>query len=210
MQSEKRAAESGQKPGPSTCAFCREPIPHTDEEVLMLTRKRVERKDPRSMFSMAMNYANGWLGLSVDQSKCIELLRQSADLGCSVAHYQLATYHRKGEMGLEHNEEEVSKYLEKAAEGGHIKSQNMLGYREGGHGNHVAAMRHFRFAASAGYKPSMDMLIKYFERGDLHHRDLSQTLQNHYHARAEMKSKERDIIVEYLKMIGEYEAKFDD
>ena len=78
---------------PPTCAFCRTPLPESDEEVLARLRKRVELKDPNALFSMAMKYGDGARGLPVDELKCIDLLRQAAGLGFPSAQYQLGNFH---------------------------------------------------------------------------------------------------------------------
>ena len=56
-----------------------------------------------------MHFLHGRLGLPMNQAKCIDLMRQAADLGNAVSQYQLATFHRTGEMGLGQNEEESRK-----------------------------------------------------------------------------------------------------
>ena len=158
---------------------------------------------------MAMYYGQGDLGVSVDQAKCIDLLRQSVGLGCPGAHYQLASFHHTGEMGLEQNEEEASKYLEKAAEGGHVPALYNLGCIENNSGNSTAALRHLRLAALGGHKLSMGALIGCFEHGLLHHGDLAKNLQAFYRARAEMKSEGRDQFIKLLKETGEYQEEYD-
>ena len=118
------AAKRGQKTVPrQTCAFCRTTAPGCAEEALARLSKRVELKDPNALRCMAMENGNGGLGLPVDQAKCIELLRESAGLGFPSAQYHLGSFYRFGEMGLEQNEEEALKYLEEAAEGGHLCSR---------------------------------------------------------------------------------------
>ena len=76
-------------------------------------------------------------------------------------------------------------------------------------GDGVAAMRHWRLSASGGSKASMGALIGCFEHGLLQHKDLAETLQVFYRARAEMKSEDRDQYISYLKETGEYEDYID-
>ena len=191
-----------------SCAFCRTPMTESsDEEYLVRLSKRVERRDRQAMCNMAVMYRYGDLGLPVDQVKCIDLLRQSAGLGLPDAQCKLGSFHCNGEMGLEHNEEEAVKYWEKAAEGGHVLARHNLGSVDN---ECVAAMRHWRLSASMGYRNSMEALIEdCFENGLLHHRDLAETLQAMYRARAEMKSADRDAYIEYLKRTGEYKKEYD-
>ena len=194
---------------PLLCYFCRTALPKSDEEILARARKRVELKDPKALSSMAGNYGFGLLGLPVDQTKCIDLLHEAASLGSREAQHQLGQYYCNGEKGLETNQETGLKYLKEAAEGGHLLASNKLGCAEAENGDLVATMRHWRLSASGGLKMSMNNIIICFEEGQLHHGDLAATLQAFYLARAEMRSKDRDVYIAYLKMTGEYEEEFD-
>jgi TPR repeat protein len=203
MNSEERAAERGLTTAAITCAFCRTPVPESDEEMLARRRKRVERNDPDAILSHASDYDFGTTGLPVDHAKCVDLHRQSADLGSPSAQFQLGNFLYDGAMGLGQNKEEALKFWKKAAEGGHVVALYNLGCIEGRNGNNIAAMRHWRSSASGGMRGSMEGLIMYFEGGLLRHGDLAVTLQAMYLARAEMKSEDRDQFIEFLKMGGE-------
>ena len=192
-----------------TCAFCRTELPESEEEVLARILKRVELEDPNALYNMALYYKDGEFGLPVDQAKCIDLLRQSADLGCSSAQYKLGDFYLRGDVGLEQDEEEGLRYMERAAEGGHSIARHEVGRAEGRNYTIDAAMRHMRLAASGGYRMSMKFLINHFEVGWLHCGDLAESLQAFYLARAEMKSKERDTYIAYLKETGKYKAEYD-
>ena len=205
-ENEKRAQKK-QPTVPRTCEFCREPVP--EQEILAPLRKRVELKDPEALFNIALHYGEGGLGLQVDQVKCIELLRESADLGFPDAQYQLGNYYDDGEMGLERNEAEALKYWKKAAEGGDLDARHNLGGIEFRSDNHLAAMRHWRLAASGGFKKSMGALILCFEDGFLRHDDLAETNRAFYRSRAEMKSEGRDQYIKHLKETGQYGAGYD-
>ena len=199
-----KRAQKKQPTVPRTCEFCREPVPKSEAEYLVYLRKRFERKDPEALFHMALYYRDGDYGMPVDQRQCLELLRASSDLGYTPAHFQLGYYYDTGGMGLEQNEEEAIKYFEEAAEGGDILARHNLGCAEEESGDDVAAMRHWRLAASGGSKASMDGLIAYFEDGLFHHSDLAEALQAFYRSRAEMRSVDRDRYIEHLKETGEY------
>ena len=194
-----------------TCAFCRTTVLESDDDegVLTLLSTRVKLNDPSAMFSLAMNYRHGRHGLPVDEAKCIDLLRQSADLGYPDAQFHLGNIYSSGIMGLEQNEEEAAKYWEKAVEGGHVTARHNLGCEEGNNGNAVAGMRHFRMSASGGFKKSRENLIQCFAEGALHHCDLAETMQSFYCARDELKSKDRDEYIAYLKTTGEYHEEYD-
>ena len=202
----KERAKREQKRQQVTCPFCRTSVPRSDEDYLVNLRKRVELNDPDALCLMALHYGYGHYGLPVDQTKCIELLREAADgLGDPEAQYQLGDFHCFGKMGLEQNEEESLRYTKKAAECGHLLARHNLGCTENENGDIVAAMPHWRLSASGGNKKSMGALIGRFENGLLHHGDLAETLQAMYAARAEMRSKDRDQYLAYLKQTGEYQ-----
>ena len=181
----------------------------SDETLVALRGKRVELKDPHALCDLAIDYGYGQNGLSVDHTKCVDLMRQSAGLGCPDAHYKLGIYHYNGEMGLEQNKEEAIKCYKEAAEGGHMASLHNLACTEWESGDRVAAMRHLRLSVSGGYRQSMEGLIAYFEIGLLHHADLAESLQAFYCARTEMKSTDRDQFIKFLKEIGKYEDEYD-
>ena len=193
---------------PLTCAFCRTTMP--GEEALVPLRKRAKRKDPRALFILAMMYGHGQLRLPVDQVKCIDLLRQSAGLEYPPALARLGNYYHNGEMGLEQNEEEARKYFEEAAEGGDVVARHNVGCAANKNGDPVAAMRHWRLSAAGGLMKSVEALIECcFENGLLHHGDLSETVQTFYRAKSEMKSKNRDQHIEWLKRTGKYQEEYD-
>ena len=110
-------------------------------------------------------------------------------------------------MGLQQNEEEALKYLEKAADGGYLISCHNLGLFENNNGN--SAMRHWRLSVSGGYKLSMEALVLCFEAGLLHHADLAESIRAFYRARVEMNSGDRDQWVKYLKETGKYDDAYD-
>jgi TPR repeat protein len=172
-------------------------------------RKRVELKDPVAKSAMAFHYGDGDFGLPVDQSKFIDLLHESAGLGHPGALYQLGLTHHVGDMGIEQNDEEALKYWKKAAEGGDVMGGNNAGCIEAKNDNKISAMRHWRLAASGGYRRSMDALIVNFEKGFLRHGDLAETLQAMYAARSEMKSEDRDEYIKHLKRTGKYEPEYE-
>ena len=113
-----------------TCPYCRTTIPKSGEKELVRMRKRAERKDPDAMRNMSECYRVGHYGLPVDQTKCIDFLRQSAALGCLAAQYQLGIFHENGAMGLEQDRKEALKYYTNAAEGGHVFSRHNVGSYE--------------------------------------------------------------------------------
>jgi TPR repeat protein len=192
----------------SNMCFCREPFPRSEKEALVRLRKKAEGKDANALLSIAISYGYGNHGLPVDQAKCIDLLRESADLGCAAAQYELENFHNFGQMSLQQNKREALKYWERAAEGGNLMATHNLGCDYSSNGDLVAAMRYWRSSASGGYRRSMYNLIADFGLGLLHHCDLAESLRAFYRSRDEMKSEGRDQYIAHLKRTGEYEAEY--
>ena len=195
--------------GRATCAFCRTTLPESGEEKMARLRKRVALKDPDAMCTLAMHYGDGDFGRPVDQRKCIELLRQAACLDDPFAQFQLGVMFHTGAMGLVKDYEKARLHFEKAAEGGHVLARHNLACTEASNDDDVAAMRHWRLSASAGHRSSMETLIECFEEGFLRRKDLAETLQAMYLARAELKSDDRDTFIAYLKRTGEYREEYE-
>jgi len=208
LQHQMMCGQPAQKPVPRTCDFCRTKIPN-DDEILVYKRKRAERKDPRALHDIALDYGHGWHGMPMDHAKCIDLMRQSADLGFLCALSQLGNYHHGGEMGLKPNREEAIKWWEKAAEGGDFNARHNLGIMAMKDGDDFASMCHWRLSAAAGYRHSMECLIICFEDGWLLHADLAEAVQAFFLARAEMRSDNRDQYIQHLKKTGEYKVEYD-
>ena len=208
-KSRELAAERGHSPAPPTCAFCRTTLAKFPEDILARLSERVKRNDPVALCNLAMEYGYGDLGLPVDPTKCIDLLRQSAGLGYPDAQHQLGNFYRTGDMGLEEDQEEAMRHFKEAGEGGFLSSLYNLGCCQVESGDHVAGMRHWRLSASGGYRTSMENLIVSFQRGWLYHDDLAETLQAFYRSRAEMRSEDRAKFIEHLKKTGQYEEEYD-
>lgn len=114
-------------------------------EKLVRNSTSAQHQKAQALYNEGLNY-----GKLLDQTKLIDLLRESADLGFSGAQYQLGTFYHNGEMGLEKKEEESMKAYKEAAKGGHILAQHNLGAAKYANGEYVAAMRHWLLSASGG------------------------------------------------------------
>ena len=193
----------------TNCAFCRTPVPRSDNEILARNRKRAELNDPDALVNLAMHYGRGELGLRVDEAKCIELLRKAVALGFPRGHYQLGKLYGNGEVGLQRDAAKAKMHWEKAAEGGHLLARHNLGSAEWDNGNLIAALRHWKLSASGGFKLSVTCLLTFFERGMLHHFFLAEVMPVFYRSRAEMKSDDRDKYIAHLKVTGEYREEYE-
>ena len=85
-----------------TCAFCKaDRVNKTDAEIVGEIMKRVDANDARAIYSLGNHYYHGHLGLQQDWARAMELWKQAAELGSSLAHYHLGTqYDAEGEGGF--------------------------------------------------------------------------------------------------------------
>ena len=83
--------------GRGTCPFCKsDGIGKTNEEIAEELMKRAEANDAAAIYALAHLYDHGHYGLLQDQAKALELWKQAAELGSSMAHYNLGVYYYEG------------------------------------------------------------------------------------------------------------------
>jgi len=79
------------------CPFCKaDHVNKTDEERVDELMKRVEVTDAGSMMVLGSYHSHGQLGLQQDREKAMELWKQAAELGSSLAQYHLGIYYDAG------------------------------------------------------------------------------------------------------------------
>ena len=179
-----------QKP---SCAFCREPLPKTDEEIKAMLMIRVEKNDP-----VAMRHMGGRRYDEGDYKSAFEYYTKAAELGDASAHYNLSFMYRLGQ-GVEKDEKNEVYHLEVAAIGGHVLARKNLGCHEANNGRMERAVKHFTIAASMGDEESMKALWNYHARGLVKKEQLSATLRVHQAAVDAPKSAQREEAEEFLK-----------
>ena len=182
-------------PQEPSCAFCREPLPKTDEEANAMTMKRVEKNDP-----VAMRYLGGMRRKEGDYKSAFEYYTKAAELGDVIAHYNLSVMYRLGQ-GVEMDEKKQVYHLEKAAIGGHAEARHNLGCHEGNNGRMERAVKHFIIAANMGHEGSMKALWKCYAKGFVKNEVLTATLHTHQAAVDATKSAQREEAEEFLKSI---------
>jgi TPR repeat protein len=184
--------ETPQEP---SCAFCREPLPETDEEVDAMRMKRVEKNDPVAMRQIgAMRREEG------DYIGAFEYWTKAAELGDAGAHYGLSVMYRLGQ-GVEKDEKKEVYHLEEAAIGGSVLARHSLGCHEANNGRIERAVKYFIIAANMGLDESLKILWKYHAWGFLKKEVLAATLRVHQAAVDATKSAQRDEAEEFLKLV---------
>lgn len=129
--------------GRDPCPFCRTSA-LDDEAYHKRKRQRIEANDPAALWHLGMKRGN-----EGDYEGANKYYTEAAELGDSVAHYQLSVSYREG-MGVEKDEKKELYHLEKAAIGGHPWARHNLGDYERRHCNMERAVKHWKIAAILG------------------------------------------------------------
>jgi tetratricopeptide (TPR) repeat protein len=179
----KREYQMGMHP---RCAYCREPIPTTEEEVRANLMKRIKVNDPVAMSHMGiMRYYDR------DYDGAFEYLTKAAQLGRMNAHYKLSFMYFKG-RGVETDMKKLVYHLEEAAIGGHPNARHNLGLYESDNGREERAMKHFIIAAKLGFDKSLEEVKEGFARGLVSKEDYEAALCGHQAVVDATKSQQRD------------------
>ena len=187
------------------CPFCNSYRgSSTDEEMNEEIMRRVEANDPNSIYMLSNSYYRGSGGLQQDRTKAVELMTKAAELGCSIAHYNLGRHYDEGG-----DLKKAKFHYEAAAMAGHEDARYKLGEIEHESGNMERAIRHWAIAASAGDCEAMHTLITIFNKalGGWFGRELFDSILTSYNnSCAEMRSEARDAFVRmYIDCIAELE-----
>jgi tetratricopeptide (TPR) repeat protein len=169
------------------CAFCREPLPKSGEEIHQKrVMKRVKKNDPVALCQMGnKHYHEG------DHETAFEYFKKAAELGDTRAHYNLSIMYHEG-RGVENDMEKYTKHSEEAAIGGHVDARYDLGIIEKLNGRFERAKKHFIIAANLGDHDSLKGLMKLYANGLASKEDYAGALRAFQAAVAATKSVERE------------------
>jgi tetratricopeptide (TPR) repeat protein len=174
------------------CPFCRHPTPKTQEEAGMTAKNRIEANDPVAMCQMGkLRYEEG------NFKSAVEYFSKAAELGDTMAHYELSLLYREGKV-VEKDKKKEMYHLEQAAIGGHPDARHNLGCEEWDNCRHERAVKHFVIAAKLGYNDSADALKEGFKRGYVSKEELAAALRGHQAAVDATKSPQREVAEAYL------------
>ena len=141
-----------------TCAFCREPMPERNEDVVKSYQKSKSLKNGKVNHALASAYRNG-AGIPKDEIKALHHYCRSAELGeyracsCIGLHYGDAII-------VEKDKHKEQFFYEIAAKKGDILARHSLGCSEWERGKYALAIRHLTISAEAGYQKSVDALTR--------------------------------------------------
>ncbi|MDB4430403.1 zinc finger MYND domain-containing protein [bacterium] len=173
------------------CAFCREPEPSSAEEATKQIKKLMEADNADAFHNLAGYYEDGIKGMPQDFAKANELWLKAGELGCVEAYFKLG-FSYNNERGVEMDKKKAMHYYELAAMSGDVHARHNLGFQEGKAGNYHRAMKHFRLAANAGYKKSLDMVKKGYMDGIVTKDEYASTIRAYHQRVDETTSDDRD------------------
>jgi tetratricopeptide (TPR) repeat protein len=175
------------------CAFCREPMPRSKEEVNHNSVVRAEANDPVALTDLGRK-----CDVEGDYEGAFEYYAKAAKLGDTEAHHFLYSMYRKGD-GVEKNEKKATYHLEEAAIGGHAEARYKLGVDEWKSGRNDRAVKHWIIAAKLGYDDALETVKGGFAAGFVTKEDYEAALRGHQAAVDATKSKQREKAEEVVK-----------
>ena len=188
---QKREDEAGLE---NRCAFCREPVPKSQEEGDKNVLKRIkENNDPAAMCHMGLKRKN-----EGDYETALEYWTKAAVLGESDAHYYLSIMYREGEGVAKDKKKEVY-HLEEAAIGGHPMARHNLGIVEKDNGRFEIEKKHFIIAANLGLNNSLKCIKDLHTMGHASKEEYAGALRAYQTAVEATKSQQREEAEAYYK-----------
>ena len=175
------------------CAFCREPMPKSEEECDKNIMKRIKKNDPVAICRVGKKHYH-----EADYDTALEYSTKAAELGDAEAHYSLSLMYRDGK-GVEKDKKKEIYHAEEAAIGGHHMARHNLGCIEGNNGKFERAKKHFIIAANLGCYDSLKELRQFYAGGHASNEDYFNALRAYQSAVEAMKSAERKKVEEAVK-----------
>ena len=176
------------------CAYCREPVPKTKEELQKNMMKRVKANDPNALCFIGRKcYGEG------DHVGAFQYWTKAAELGDAAAHYELAGAYRNG-RGVEKNFKKEIYHAEEAAIGGHPKARFYLANHEAINGRNDKMNKHLIIAANQGLDEALEGVKMGFNGGILSKEDFEAALRGHQAAVDATKSAQRNAAEEWYNM----------
>jgi len=173
------------------CAFCRTPLPITDEEIVDRTMKRVEAGDAEAVYLVGNYYRDGSNGFLQDYIKALERWHRAAELGNTKAYTNIGYAYKHGQ-GVDVDWKKATYYYELAAMAGKAVARHNLGNNEGRAGNYNRALKHFMIAARDGYSDSLKKIQEMYSNGYATKEDYMTALRSYQAYLGEIKSLQRD------------------
>jgi hypothetical protein len=168
------------------CAFCREPVPKSDEEHDEQVMERIKKNDPAAMTQMGIMHEK-----EGDFGKALEYWAKAAELGDVGAHFCLGASYYDGD-GVEKDTKKAIHHLEQAAICGHTPARGYLAFYEKTTGRLDRAAKHLIIAANLGCDLSLKYVKEFFMEGLVSKEEYAAALRGHQAAVDATKSTERE------------------
>ena len=182
----------------AVCPFCRAPQPETDEELVALLEKGMEKNFDDAYDILALSYMNGDMGLPKDLTRARELFMKAVELGNTSACAQLGEIYRVGN-GVKTDLKKAKYYFELGAIGGGINARQLLGCMEWDAGNHVRACKHFLIGAKTGVAGFLENIKLGFTMGYVTKDEYAEALRTCQEQQEKTKSAMRDEALIYCQ-----------
>jgi TPR repeat protein len=190
---QKREREAGLK---HKCAFCREPLPETQEAHHKRMMERVKKSDPVAMRHMAKKCQS-----EGDYDGAFEYYTKAAELGDASSHFNLSALYEEGECVEKDVEKEVH-HLEQAAIAGHPNARFNLGCEEANNGRFERAKKHWIIAANLGHEVSLKAIRVLYADGHASKEEYADALRAYQAAVEAAKSCERGKAEAFVKNVN--------
>ena len=192
----KRESEEGLE---HRCAFCREPLPKSQEEHNKQVMKRVKKNDdPVATTEMGKRYY-----AENEYGKALKYFTKAAGMGDLEAHCCLGDSYRTGE-GVEKDMKKAVYHWEKAATGGHPDARHNLANYDIMNGRPDRAAKHNIIAANLGCDMSLKPIKDLFVEGVVSKDEYAAALRGYQAAVDATKSAEREKAEEAKTKSGRY------
>ena len=177
----------------SSCPFCRELVPGTEEEFDKQLMKRIEANDLTATVQQGVLHI-----MKGEYQSAFEYWSKAAGFGHADAHYQLSVMYHDGDFVEKDKRKEIY-HLEEAAINGHPGARYNLGCHEYGHDNVERAVKQWIIAATLGDDNAIKWLMKAFKEGFVIKDDLEAALRAHKAAVDATKSPQRAEAEKYYR-----------
>ena len=184
----------------SPCPYCRTHLADGVKQFIKQTEVLAKNGNAEAYYNLGIKYAKG-KSVAKDYTKANAWWLKGGQLGCAAAYNNLGTSYLKG-LGVERDEKKAKYYFELGALGGSVPARHNLGTAEL-KDEESRAVKHFLLAARAGYKPSLDFVLKYgFRKGVVTKDEYANTLRAYQERHDLMKSNERTKGDDFKEVLG--------
>ena len=173
------------------CAFCRVPVPKSNEKIIQRMMDRMEAGDPIAIYNNGVYHRHGKYGVPQDCTKSLELWHRAAELGHSEGYLGIGNAYYYG-RGVGVDKKKAKHYYELAAMGGCEGARFNLGLDEWRASNKERALKHHMIAVRDGYADSLNEIKELYSYGRVTKDEYTEALKSYQTYLGEIKSVQRD------------------